>query len=106
MKKLTLALALIATFGCQETAEYKHGSMDHICALNAAGKLPEHLIPVYGDESIILANEADFIVFAAVALTKLRGPESDSLTAEERRVWEDVLGYLPKVLEFRSAENN
>lgn len=106
MKKLTLALTLIAAIGCQEAADYKYGSMDHICALNADGNLPEHLIPAYGDESIILANSADFTIFYAVALTKLSGPGSDDLSAEERRVWEDVIGYLPAVLEFRNAEKN
>lgn len=113
MKKLTLALTLIAVTGCQgmavspqEITVSNYGSMDHICELNAADKLPDHLIPEYGDEVIILANTRDFIVFYGTALAKLHGPESETLTAEERQVWEDVISYLPAVLEFRNAEKN
>ena len=93
MKKLALILSIIAIAGCDEL---EYGSMDHICALNAQGNLPEHLIPIYGDEAIVLSTPKEMNALEAAALYKLDGIRDAKL----QRALFDYLDYLPRVKEF------
>ena len=102
MKKLIALLVMLSSTACYDTDRtVVNEPLDVICKLNAVGKLPPHMIPIYHDDIVIMANPRDFDVYGPIAKEGLQYP--DRLTDLEFQVFRDVTAYLPLVVEFYSS---